>query len=142
MTNKRLNHSLEDTFKKYYKDQLLRSEEEVGTHLLMLKLISSNPNTTQREISKYVGISLGKTNYIIKSFITKGLVKLDNFRKANNKMAYRYVLTKSGIKEQLDLTQSFLIIRVAEYNKIENEIKNLNDEMKLLVELDKMSYSD
>ena len=132
----KVNYSIERTLKRYYKKHLLRSEDEVSIQLTMLKLISSNPDITQREISKHLGISLGKTNYVIKSFINKGLLKLDNFRKSDNKMAYKYLLTKSGIKEKLDLTKSYLVIRIAEYDKIQNEIKELNNDIKLLGEIE------
>ena len=92
MSNKKKHSShFEKIFKKYYKKELLRSNKEVSTHLLMLKLISSNPNLTQRQLSKDLGISLGKTNYVLNSFIDKGLIKLENFRRSNNKISYRYL---------------------------------------------------
>ena len=110
------------------------------TNLPLLDLIKSNPNITQREISKKLGISLGKTNYIIKSLIKMGLIKLDNFRRSDNKMSYRYLLTKRGFKEKLDLTQAFLIMKISEYNKIESEIEDLNDEIVHLREQNEESY--
>ena len=111
------------------------------TNLPLLRLIKSNPNITQREISRKLGISLGKTNYIIRSFINLGLVKLDNFRRSDNKVSYKYLLTKRGLKEKLDLTQAFLILKISEYNKIESEIEDLNEEILYLREQKDDSYS-
>lgn len=123
---------IDKSIEHHYSEHLNRDEQEIMTNLPLLNLIKSNPNITQREISKKLGISLGKTNFIIKSFIKLGLIKLDNFRRSDNKVAYKYLLTKRGLKEKLDLTQAILILKICEYNKIEIEIENLNDEISQL----------
>jgi EPS-associated MarR family transcriptional regulator len=58
----------------------------------------------------------------------KGLVKMDNFRRADNKLAYSYLLTPSGIEEKARLTVSFLKYKVAEYEAIHDEIDELRRE--------------
>jgi len=131
---------IDKSIENHYSEHLNRDEKEIMTNLPLLDLIKSNPNITQREISKKLGISLGKTNYIIKSLIKMGLIKLDNFRRSDNKMSYRYLLTKRGFKEKLDLTQAFLIMKISEYNKIESEIEDLNDEIVHLREQNEESY--
>ncbi len=40
--------------------------------LEILKNIEANPNLTQRQMAKDLGISLGKTNYLIKALLAKG----------------------------------------------------------------------
>jgi EPS-associated MarR family transcriptional regulator len=75
-----------------------------------------------------MGVSLGKTNYCLKALMQKGLVKMDNFRRADSKLAYSYLLTPSGIEEKARLTVSFLKYKVAEYEAIRNEIEELRRE--------------
>jgi EPS-associated MarR family transcriptional regulator len=97
-------------------------------HYKLLKLIEANPAIQQREMAKAMGVSLGKINYCLKALMQKGLVKMDNFRRADNKLAYSYLLTPSGIEEKTRLTVSFLKYKVAEYEAIRNEIEQLRQE--------------
>jgi EPS-associated MarR family transcriptional regulator len=94
-------------------------------HYKLLKLIEANPAIQQREMAKVMGISLGKANYCLQALVQKGLVKMDNFRRADNKLAYSYLLTPSGIEAKARLTVSFLKHKVAEYEAIRNEIEEL-----------------
>ncbi len=91
----------------------------------LLKLIEANPAIQQREMAKVMGISLGKANYCLQALVQKGLVKMDNFRRADNKLAYSYLLTPSGIEAKARLTVSFLKHKVAEYEAIRKEIEEL-----------------
>lgn len=91
----------------------------------LLKLIEAKPAIQQREMAKEMGVSLGKTNYCLQALVQKGLVKMDNFRRNDNKLAYCYLLTPNGIEEKARLTVSFLKYKVAEYEAIRNEIEEL-----------------
>ena len=88
----------------------------------ILKQLELNKNITQRELAKTLDISLGKTNYIINAFIDKGWVKLNNFRKSNNKIGYAYLLTPIGIVEKSALTWKFLIHKQQEFDDLKKEI--------------------
>ena len=57
------------------------------------------PNMTQRQLAKQLGVSLGKTHYLINSLIQVGWVKLANFKRSDKKMGYMYLLTPTGINE-------------------------------------------
>ena len=94
-------------------------------HYKLLKLIEANPAIQQREMAKAMGVSLGKANYCLKALVQKGLVKMDNFRRNDNKLAYSYLLTASGIEAKARLTVSFLKHKLAEYEAIRNEIEEL-----------------
>ena len=65
--------------------------------LRVLRLLEQNPQLTQRQLSAELGVSLGKTHYVVKSLIDVGLIKLDNFQRSNNKLGYAYLLTPKGI---------------------------------------------
>ena len=69
-------------------------------HLSVLRLLEQNPQLTQRQLSAELGVSLGKTHYILSSLIDVGLIKLDNFKRSKNKLGYAYLLTPEGIKEK------------------------------------------
>ena len=96
---------------------------------LILKKLENNPRLTQREISKELGVSLGKTNYVIKALTDKGWLKLNNFRRSDNKIGYSYLLTPQGIIEKTTLAQKFLKRKSDEYNKLKEEIEKLRDEL-------------
>ena len=91
----------------------------------LLRRLESNPEYTQRELSKEMGVSLGKVNYCIKKLTEKGLIKLTNFTHNPNKMGYAYLLTPSGIEEKSRLTFSFLKRKVIEYEILKIEINEL-----------------
>jgi EPS-associated MarR family transcriptional regulator len=77
----------------------LESEEV----LKLLREIEQTSETTQRELSSSLGISLGKVNFLLKALIDKGHIKADNFKKSNNKLAYMYYLTPKGRRKRLRL---------------------------------------
>ena len=62
----------------------------------VLRKINKDPKSTQRDLSKTLGLSLGKINYCLKELKIKGLVKIKNFQKHSNKIQYVYVLTPKG----------------------------------------------
>ena len=94
-------------------------------HLDLLRKLELNPEYTQRELSKEMGISLGKVNYCIKKLVEKGWVKLTNFSHNPNKVGYAYLLTAKGIEEKTRLTYAFLKIKTAEYEMLKEEINKL-----------------
>ena len=96
---------------------------------LMLKKLEDNPHLTQREMSMELGVSLGKTNYVINALIDKGLLKLNNFKRSDNKLGYSYLLTAQGITEKTMLAQKFLKRKSDEYNRLKEEIEKLRNEL-------------
>ena len=99
------------------------------TRLKVMRLLEENPRLSQREVSQSLGVSLGKTNFCIKALIDKGLVKVSSFRKSQNKLAYAYLLTPSGIAEKSEITVRFLQRKMAEYESLQAEIAVLQLEM-------------
>ena len=67
-------------------------------HYKLLKLIEANPVIQQREMAQAMGVSLGKANYCLRALVQKGLVKMDNFRRNDNKLAYSYTSSSSGLR--------------------------------------------
>jgi EPS-associated MarR family transcriptional regulator len=96
----------------------------------LLKLIEANPDVSQRELAREMGVSLGKANYCLKALIAKGFVKLENFRRNDKKLAYAYLLTPAGIEEKARVTVAFLRRKEIEYESIQQEIARLREEVK------------
>lgn len=96
--------------------------------LQVLREIKNNPEMTQRELSTTLGISLGKINFLMKALIRQGLIKVHNFKNSNNKNAYLYYLTPSGIEVKARTTYYFLKRKMLEYEQLEKEISLLKKE--------------
>lgn len=102
-----------------------------STHLALMQLLSDQPTSSQRELSRRLGWSLGKTHYLVHALLEKGLVKAQNFRQSDNKVAYAYLLTAKGAKTKLRLTRSFLIHKEREFELLQQEIKTLRQQLGL-----------
>ena len=91
-------------------------------HFNLLRKIGKKPESSQRELAKELGFSLGKLNYCLKELKKKGLVKIKNFKKNPNKINYIYVLTPKGISTRTVLTINFMKKKMQEYNELRSEI--------------------
>ena len=93
------------------------------TDLKLMLEIEKNSSINQRALAKKFNVSLGKINYCIKALIDLGLIKIDNFSNAQNKLQYLYLLTPQGIAAKARLTKKFLKIKLDEYNKLKELLK-------------------
>jgi EPS-associated MarR family transcriptional regulator len=94
----------------------------------VLRLLESNPHLSQRELSKTLGVSLGGVNYCLNALISKGLIKIQNFKNNQNKWVYAYLLAPHGIAEKTALTGAFLKRKMLEYQQLKEEIEALSQE--------------
>lgn len=99
----------------------------------ILKILEANSEISQRDLARELGISLGRVNFCLKALIEKGLLKATNFRNSNNKLAYMYLLTPSGIEAKSMITAQFLKIKMQEYANLEAEILELRCEASKLI---------
>jgi len=100
-----------------------------AARLAVLRLLEQKPELSQRELSEALGLSLGKAHYVLHSLLDKGLVKAGNFRRSDNKLAYAYVLTPSGLREKVQLTRAFLSRKELEFEQLRQTILSLRDEL-------------
>jgi EPS-associated MarR family transcriptional regulator len=107
----------------------MRSKLQEDTHFRVLRLLQDNPEMSQRELAEAAGISVGGTHYVLSALNEKGLVKLGNFRAAEDKRRYAYILTPKGIVEKTAITQRFLARKVEEYASLKAEINTLRNEL-------------
>jgi EPS-associated MarR family transcriptional regulator len=92
-------------------------------HFNILRKLQNNPDSTQRNLAKELGFSLGKLNYCLKALKSKGLVKISNFKENPKKINYFYVLTPEGISEKTKLTINFMKTKMQEYDELQKELE-------------------
>lgn len=95
------------------------------TRFRVLRVLTRNPELTQREIAAQLGMSTSGLNYVLHALIDKGLVKVRNFAQSSNKLGYAYLLTPQGIAEKTQLTQGFITRKLAERAALEVEISEI-----------------
>ncbi|MBI4807402.1 MAG: MarR family EPS-associated transcriptional regulator [Nitrosomonadales bacterium] len=95
------------------------------THYGLLKTLEENPGLSQRDLAKRLGVSLGKVNFCLNALVEKGSLKINNFRKSDNKLAYAYLLTPRGVEEKARITMHFLKYKMREYERLRSEIEEL-----------------
>lgn len=61
-----------------------------------MRLLEAHPEYSQRQLSRALGVSLGKAHYLLRALLDKGLVKAQNFQRSERKLGYLYVLTPAG----------------------------------------------
>ncbi len=108
--------------------QQRKINSETEESFKILREIDTNPQLSQRELSSRLGFSLGKINFLLRELIDRGLVKAENFKNSNNKRAYLYLLTPTGIETKAKTTYHFLKRKIEEYEKLEKEIEQLKKE--------------
>lgn len=98
-------------------------------HLKVLRLLETNPRINQRDLAEVLGVSVGKINYCLRALLDKGLIKIQNFRNSQNKLAYAYLLTPAGISAKAEFTTRFLKRKLEEYESLKYEIELLKHEV-------------
>lgn len=94
----------------------------------VLGILESEPEISQRELADRLGISLGRTNYVLKGLLEKGWVKTRNFKNSKNKWAYAYFLTPEGIVEKGRITARYIKRKVQEYESLRKEVEGLREQ--------------
>ena len=103
---------------------------DIETKFKILDVISKSKISNQRSIANQTKFSLGKVNYVVNQMIKVGFLKFENFKNAENKKNYAYILTPSGLSEKIKITQSFIERKEQEYIDLKAEIEALKAEKK------------
>ena len=99
-------------------------KNKIQDNFEVLREIYKNPKASQREMAQILGFSLGKLNYCLKALKNKGLVKIHNFKKKENKLNYlQYVITPKGISERTRPTMNYMRKKMREYDELKKELK-------------------
>jgi len=95
-----------------------RQKIQEDVRFRVMRLLEENPEMSQREIARAVGISAGSTHYLLGALVEKGLLKFGNFSTSEDKRRYAYILTPKGVAE------------IAEYEALKAEIEVLQVEIR------------
>lgn len=98
----------------------------------VLRALEKQPGLSQRQLADMLGVSLGKANYLLRALLDKGLLKAQNFRSSQSKLAYVYLITPRGLVEKAALTCGYLERKSQEYEALRDEIEKLRLEMEQL----------
>ncbi len=91
----------------------------------ILRVVASRDDLSQRDLSGHLGMSLGKTNYLLRSLAQKGLIKIKNLTVLPHRIKkVQYILTKEGFDEKLKLTYFFLRRKEKEYFDLKRELED------------------
>lgn len=108
-------------------ERIDQQREEV--RFRVLRLIESRPDISQRELADELGVSLGQINYQLKALKERGLIKVGNFMRSDNKLAYIYLLTPKGVADKLAITKRFLVRKRQEFELMKTELEELEQEV-------------
>ena len=103
--------------------------DQLNREKALLEAVERGEFSNQRQLSLAVGLSLGKTHYLLRELIGRGLIKVGNFQRSENKLGYAYLLTPSGLKEKILITKKFLAAKEREYERLSYEIEKLKKEL-------------
>ena len=98
--------------------------KEKQEYLDILRKIKKEPQSSQRNLSKNLGMSLGKLNYCLNSLKKKGIIKIKNFKNNPNKMKYAYIITPKGLSLKTKLTINFMKRKINEYDELKKELNS------------------
>ena len=101
----------------------MNSKKPVSEELLeLMHIVHENPNVSQRQLAKEIGLSIGKVNYCLKALVDIGFIKVVNFNNSNQKIKYAYILTPKGIQQKMIITKQFIAKKLQEYEKLKEHI--------------------
>ena len=95
----------------------------------ILRLLQDNPEMSQRELAKAVGLSTGGIHYVLNALLDKGLLKIENSTTTKDKRRYAYLLTSEGMASKANLTKRFLIRKMADYDLLKAEIDEVCEDL-------------
>ena len=102
-----------------------KNNSRADMRLRVVRLLNDDPALSQRDIAERLNVSLGSVNYCVKALIEKGWVKVNNFRRSDNKLGYAYVLTPYGVAQKIVQSKQFLQRKINEYEQLKAEIASL-----------------
>ena len=95
----------------------------------VLRPPEANSHLSQCKLADALGFSLGKINYRLRALLPKGFIKIQSFKKSQNKLACAYLLSPMGFTEKAWPSVRFLAHKVTEYKILKLEIEALKSVM-------------
>lgn len=109
-------------------ERIDRMELSSDVRYQILRALEDNPDASQRDLARLLGMSLGRVNFCLRALIEKGVIKARRFKNSRNKLAYMYSLTPAGIREKSRVTLQFLREKIAEVERLQQQIEEIRAE--------------
>ncbi len=93
-----------------------------------LRELAKDSTLSQRDLSKKVGLSVGRVNFLIRALLSNGYIKAQRFKNSRNKAGYMYIITPKGMQARIVQTSTFLRKKTEEYEQLRREIALLKKE--------------
>lgn len=106
-----------------------QSDQKEEVRFRILRVLEVRPEISQRELAQELGISLGQVNYVLKALKSKGLIKVGNFMRNDDKLSYAYLLTPQGVAEKIAITARFLSRKREEFDLLKKELESIEGEL-------------
>lgn len=104
---------------------VLNKELYLDNEFIIMTEILNNEKTSQRELSRKLGVSLGTINVLVNKMIKEGMIKMEQ---VTQKQAM-YMLTPNGIVEKAKKTVSYLKAYYRAIYETKEKIKLIFDEL-------------
>ena len=98
------------------------------SHFNTLRELSKDGTLSQRDLSKRIGLSLGRVNYIVNALLKEGYIKAKRFKNSKKKIGYMYIITPKGLSTKMTQTYDFLQKKREEFDRLKQEIETLRRE--------------
>ncbi|MBI4733813.1 MAG: winged helix-turn-helix transcriptional regulator [Rubrobacteridae bacterium] len=102
------------------KEDIFLKETEAFHNLRTLEEIEKNPNISQRELSRQLGVALGIANALLKTLTRKGFIKI----RGDNNRTLTYHLTRAGVLAKSKLALKWTLNTVDFYRQTRLNIEN------------------
>ena len=106
----------------------LTPDPDAAATLDALRLLADRPDLSQRQLSHALRLSLGKTQYVLDAMLDKGLAKIENFERNDNKLALRRPAHAQGSEGKLE-PELELLGSQAEFERLRITIAWLRQEV-------------
>ena len=84
-------------------------------HYLILDAIDRYRPRNQRALANFCGLSLGKTNAVIRKLVDQGLVKISASEGSARRRRNSYFLTAKGMEARAELSGFYIKVRMKEF---------------------------
>lgn len=93
------------------------NDADLAHELKILEHIETNPDTTQSDIARQLGVAVGTANWYVKRLLNKGYIKVTHLERRR----LRYFITPKGIAEKSRLTLEYMRVSLELYRNIRQQ---------------------
>ena len=97
-------------------EQSGKTEDITYRELRVFEEIDQNPELTQRQLSRKMGVALGVGNLLLKNLAKKGFIKVTHL----SWKRWIYVITPKGMTRKVNLTLSYIDSFLGHYKRVKN----------------------